>query len=352
MKKGLRSIAMGILLLAGLPLLWGCKQKTLLTAYDITYLDCFDTITTVTIGTNSKEEFEILSKGLHEQIQQYHRLFDIYESYEDTNNIKTINDNAGIRPVVVDKEIIKLLSYAVEQDKKTDGMVNVAMGSVLSIWHDYRTKGLENPAEARIPERELLEAAGAYTDIDSMEIDRERSTVYLPDSSMKLDVGAVAKGYAVDRICEWLLEKGVASAMVSAGGNVRTIGNRPDQKPWRIAIQNPDTSAQKSYLYVANLTDMSLVTSGGYQRFYEVGGRRYHHIINPETLEPWNEYNSVTILCKESKLADALSTAVFNMPLEEGQALIESLEETEALWVTSDNKEVFSSGFKEYLEIR
>lgn len=167
---------------------------------------------------------------------------------------------------------------------------------------------------------------------------------------MRLDVGAVAKGYAAQKLAETLKAEGVEHALLSLGGNVAAIGIRGDKKPWRVGVQNPDLKSSEPYLHVVDLENMSLVTSGTYQRFYEVDGKRYHHIINPDTLMPWDMYQSVTILTPDSAMADALSTAVFNMELEQGMALIESMENTEALWVLADGSEVESSGFGAFTE--
>lgn len=330
----------------------GCAGKKQLKEYEVKYLDCFDTITTVTVCMESEDKFRELEPEIHELLQHYHKLFDIYNNYDGINNIKTINDNAGIKPVTVDREILNLLDFSVNVYELTDGKVNVAMGSVLEVWHDYRTAGMQKPDLARVPDRSELEQADRYTDIGRMKIARNASTVYLTESSMKLDVGAVAKGYAVGKLCGFLKERGVNSAIVSAGGNVQTMGTRADGTPWRVGIQNPDTSSKNMYLHALRLEDMSLVTSGTYQRFYTVDGVRYHHIINPDTLMPWNEYQAVTILCRDSAMADALSTAVFNMPLEQGQALIESMADTEAFWVMPDGEEISSSGFDAYLDDR
>lgn len=335
-----------------LTVLSGCAGEQRLKEYEVKYLDCFDTITTVTVCMESEEKFRELEPDIHELLLRYHKLFDIYNNYDGIRNMKTINDNAGIKPVTVDREILNLLEFAVDAYELTDGRINVAMGSVLEVWHDYRTAGMQKPELAAVPDRSELEQADRYTDIAHVKIARNASTVYLTDSSMKLDVGAVAKGYAVGKLCELLKERGVRSAIVSAGGNVQTMGTRADGTPWRVGIQNPDTSSQNVYLHALRLKDMSLVTSGTYQRFYTVDGVRYHHIINPDTLMPWNEYQAVTILCRDSAMADALSTAVFNMPLEQGQKLIESLEDTEAIWVMPDGKEIMSSGFDAYLDDR
>ena len=345
-----RHLAVGLAaaLLAAV-LLTGCEEKRTLKEYEAQYLDCFDTITMVTVYTDSDEHFEELKEQIHSRLLAYHQMFDIYHSYEGVNNVKMINDNAGIQPIKVDQAIIGLLQFSRQKYEETDGMVNVAMGSVLSIWHDYREAGLQKPELAQLPDMDMLRQAEKHTDISQIQIDEAASTVYLPDSSMKLDLGAVAKGYAVEAVCGMLREEGVTSALVSAGGNVETIGKQPGGKPWRIGIKNPDNDSPQVYLHALELEDMSLVTSGVYQRFYEVGGVRYHHIINPVTLMPEREYLSVTILCGNSAVADALSTAVFNMPLEQGRAYIESLPDTEALWVLADGTEVMSSGMKDYL---
>ena len=201
-----------------------------------------------------------------------------------------------------------------------------------------------------VPSMTELESAAKHMDIHGIHLDRQAGTVYLEDPEMRLDVGAVAKGYTAQRLADTLREAGVTNALLSLGGNVVTIGSRGDGKPWRVGIQNPDPGAENPYVQVVDLTDMCLVTSGTYQRFYEVDGTRYHHIINPELLMPWNEYQSVTILSPDSGEADALSTAVFNMKPEEGLALIESLDKTEALWILPDGSRMESSGFQAYTE--
>lgn len=339
-----------LLVLAG-SLLAGCTERVRpLEKYDAQYFDYFDTVTTFTVYAESEEQFEACEETFRTELERYHKLFDIYNTYEGINNIKTINDNAGVVPVKVDQEIIDLLKFAEEQYEVTGGKMNVAMGSVLSIWHDYREYAGETPGKAQIPDMAELEKAAEHMDASKLVIDETAMTVYLEDMSMRLDVGAVAKGYATWRISETLREQGTKSALLSVGGNVQCIGTKGDGSSWRVGIQNPDTSSQQSYLHVVNLQDMALVTSGTYQRYYEVDGVRYHHIINPDTLMPWREYDSVTILCKNGGMADALSTAVFNMTAEEGMELIESLEETEALWIYPDGREEMSSGFGQYMD--
>ena len=201
--------------------------------------------------------------------------------------------------------------------------------------------------------QEELEAAAQHCNIEDVIIDREAGTVYLADPEMRLDVGSVGKGYAVEQVCQAARERGLVSLSLSVGGNLRSVGSKPQGQPWESGIVSPwDDSliynSGSSLLAVVNSNDQALVTSGDYQRFYTVDGVRYHHIIDPDTLWPADYFTAVTILCPDSGLADCLSTGVFCMPLEEGMALIESLEGVEALWCTKDGQVIRSSGFAQY----
>ena len=347
----LLAVTAAVLILSGLAA--GCgtagirkKQKP----FDVQYLTYFDTVTSITIYADDEEQFDEWEQLVHSELERYHQLYDIYHSYEGVNNIKLINDHAGMSPVEVPEDILDLLEFSLKEYDLTGGGVHVGMGSVLSIWHDYREMALGESKFPMVPSMTELESAAKHMDIHDIHLDRQAGTVYLEDPEMRLDVGAVAKGYTAQRLADTLREAGVTNALLSLGGNVVTIGSRGDGKPWRVGIQNPDSGAENPYVQVVDLTDMCLVTSGTYQRFYEVGGTRYHHIINPELLMPWNEYQSVTILSPDSGEADALSTAVFNMKPEEGLALIESLDKTEALWILPDGSRMESSGFQAYTE--
>ena len=232
----------------------------------------------------------------------------------------------------------------------TNGKINVAMGSVLSIWHKYRNLGLSDPNKAELPPIEKLQEANKHIDFNKVIIDEENSTVFLSDPEMTLDVGAIAKGYAVERIARSLTEKGVTDVLLNVGGNVRTIGMGKDNEPWKVGIENPNLEKQEEIPHIEYLkiSDMSLVTSGSYQRFYEVDGKSYHHIIDPNTLYPGEKYLSVSVLTKDSGLGDALSTSLFLMDVEEGKKLVESLVDVEAMWVTPDGEQIYSEGFSNY----
>ncbi len=264
-------------------------------------------------------------------------------------NLCTINDvQDGVHSTVtVDESIIDMLLDAREMYDVTGGLVNIAMGSVLSLWHDYRTLGMDNPAEASLPPMDKLKEAAEHTDISDMVIDPENRTVTLTDPLMKLDVGAIAKGNATECVALYLEERGITGYVLNVGGNVRTIGTKPDGSLWTVGIENPNGEDYLSYLAIR---DLSVVTSGSYQRYYYVDGEAYHHIIHPDTLMPAEGFVSVSVICKDSGFGDGMSTALFCMSLEEGLSLVESLPETEAMWVSEDGTKTYSSGWSQYVK--
>jgi thiamine biosynthesis lipoprotein len=338
----------------------GCKKVPEVTRYQAQFLELFDTVTTIVGYSEDKETFSEFAQSVYDDLEVYHELYDKYHDYEGVNNIKTINDNAGISPVKVDRKIIDMLLFSRDAYELSDGMVNVAFGAVLEVWHDYREAGTDEPENAEVPPMEILKEKAKHTDINRLIIDEAASTVYLEDPEMRLDVGAIAKGYATEQVALLAMEKGYTNGLLSVGGNVRAIGSKGYgiladkaegngvgiEDAWNVGIQNPEKENNENYLYILNLEDLSLVSSGDYERYYTVDGVEYHHIIDPTTLLPGENFTAVSIVTENSGLADALSTAIFNLPYEEGLALIEELEGTEALWVMSDGTMRFSSGFE------
>jgi thiamine biosynthesis lipoprotein len=319
--------------------------------YQASFLELFDTVTTIIGYAKDKNTFSEYAQMIHDNLKEYHELYDIYNDYKGINNIKTINDNAGVAPVKVDQRIIDLLKFSKEAYDLSDGKVNIAFGAVLSVWHDYREAGLDDPDNAKLPPMEVLQEKNQHTDINKMIIDEEAGTVYLEDPEMRLDVGAIAKGYATEQVAQIMTSKGITGLLLSVGGNVRAIGHRDEKEPlWNVGIQNPDLESDEPYLLITQIEDLSLVSSGDYERYYTVDGKEYHHIIDPETLMPATYFTAVSIITQDSGLADALSTTIYNMPLDEGQALIESLEGTEAMWVMKDGSLIYSSGFENYIK--
>ncbi len=336
---------LSVLLLSALLLLTGCQFSDTGTGkqYSATFLTLFDTVTTIVGKAESEEAFRETAQNIHDELLIYHELFDIYNDYDGISNLKTINDNAGLSPVTVDRRIIDLLLDCRHYFDTTNGRTNIAMGSVLKLWHEARSDGMDDPAAAVLPDRAALEDAAAHTSWDSIVIDEEASTVYIADSLLRLDVGAVAKGWAVARVAE----TAPAGLLISVGGNVCATGAKDDAgTPWVIGIQDPADA--DSYLHTIRVTEGSVVTSGDYQRYYVVDGVPYHHIIDPDTLYPAALWRSVTIVCADSGAADALSTALFLLDREAGARLLAEYD-AEAMWVACDGTIYYTPGFEELI---
>lgn len=313
------------------------------------YIDAFDTATQIIGYAESEEVFGEQADLINEELKRYHKMYDIYNLYGSVNNLKLINNNAGVAPVTVDKEIIELLKFSIDLYEKTDGEINIAMGKVLKIWHDYRTLGMNDSSQAQLPPMDVLQSASEHCDINDIIIDEEASTVYLADPEMSLDVGSIGKGFAVQKVAEFAREQGFYNLVINCGGNVISVGPKADDANWVFGIQNPDLEAENDLLKRVAITDKCLVTSGDYQRFYTVDGVEYCHIIDPDTLMPAEYFSSVSIICDDSGLADALSTALFNMPYEEGLKLINSIDGAEAIWVYEDGTMKYSENFADYI---
>ena len=352
--KKLLSILLAVLMVLGIS---GCAQNGPETPdepqkqkFTKSFIDYFDTASTIVGYDYSQEEFDEKIAVIEEQLRHFHQLYDIYNHYDGVTNVYDLNEEAGSAPVKVDEDIILLFEFCREMYDLTGGKTNYAMGSVLRIWHNYREEGNNDYPNAKIPPMKDLEEAAKHCNIDDIIIDKENSTVFFADPMLKVDVGAIGKGYATERIARSLEEMGVDNYTLNIGGNIRTIGTKGDGSGWIAGIQNPDLTSEQGFILRVNFSDLALVTSGSYQRYYYVGETKYHHIIDPETLFPKDTFAAVSILTPDSGLADAVSTACFNLTLEEGLALIESIENTEAMWVEPDGTIHYSSGFEAFIE--
>ncbi len=304
-----------------------------------TFHEYFNTVGSVySFNGDSDAEFYANALLVENILKRYHELFDIYNGHEGVTGIYEINKNAGVAPVEVSKELIEFIDYCIDGYNKTGGEVNIAMGSVLKLWHECRSLAEKDPSSAKIPDREALESAAIHTDIKKVIIDREKNTVFLSDPEMSLDVGAVGKGYAVERAAEALIANGITGYVLDIGGNIRIIGEKPSGDPFRTGIKDPTGKSENGYSEILELKNTSAVTSGGYERGYYVGDKRYHHIIDKDTLTSPEFFASVTVITEDSGLADLLSTALFCMNYDDGRVLADSFDSVEVIWVYADGK--------------
>lgn len=325
--------------------LTACKQKNEeeISMYNNATVNAgFDTYISISVATTSQEKFDEYFNNLISDFKYLNQLFDIYNNYDGVNNIKTINDNAGIQPVEVDPIIIEMLELSKEYYDISDGQFDITLGPVLKIWHTYREEGLlllEQGKLGSTPNIEDLIEANKCKGWDKVEINKENSTVYLNESCASLDVGAIAKGYATEYVAEKLEKENIKVGIVDAGGNNRTINTKLDGTPWNVGIQDP-TGGSGSIIVVKSEGSKSFVTSGDYQRYYvSEDGKQYHHIIDPRTLFPSNYFHSVTVITEDSGVADVLSTTLYTVDFDTGNKIIEKFkkenptQELEVIWI-------------------
>ena len=330
----------------------GCSSQSpdVKTRYSDAFFDTFDTLVQVVAYTDSEAEFELYYEHIQNRFQELHKLYNIYLSYDGVNNVKTINDHAGVAPVVVDRQIIDLILYAIDLYDQTGYTTNIALGPVLQIWHYYRSEAEADPENAQIPPMQDLLEAARHTDLNQVIVDIENNTVFLPDARMRLDVGAVAKGYATELVAQEVEAMGMTSGVLSPGGNVRTIGKPLDgiREKWGIGIQNPEVSIfldDDRLLDVVFVQDAAVVSSGDYQRYYIFNDMVMHHIIDPATLLPGRYYRSLSVIAADAALADLLSTALFLLPFDESLAMASNFN-VDVYWVFDDGRIEITDGMK------
>lgn len=352
-----RKAFFNIFFIFSLIFLVSCKKESV-EKYDIEFFNTFDTVTHIIIYDSDSKRANKELETMHNRFNELHKIYDKYNDYEGLNNLKTINDNAGIEPVKVDKELFYLIEYSLDSYKNISNKTNIAMGPVVDTWNKYRElyeagKTKEEVVEllgSEIPTKKELDLSRQYLNVDDIVLNKEDQTVYLKKTDMQLDVGSVAKGYATELVAKEAEERGVKSAIISAGGNVRAIGGPIDRDYYSVAVQNPykNSKEEKDFLTVLKIKGKSVVTSGDYQRYFKVDDKNYCHIIDPESLMPGNIYRSVSVITEDSLLCDYLSTSLFLMPYEEGRDLADKLN-VDVIWAFPNGEVKVTDGAKKLM---
>lgn len=295
----------------------------------------FDTIITVTLYDASKEN---VLEGCFDLAGQYENYFSNTLPDSDISKINA----AGGTPVTVHDETIELLEKGISYGKLSDSAFDITIGKLSDLWDISLKALLEETDTSMVPSEAEIAEALSTIDYTCIKIDGNEVTLTNPDA--KIDLGGIAKGYIADRIKEYLLEQGVESALINLGGNVLTVGEKTDGSPFTIGIQYPFREDGSSIASV-QVADKTVVSSGIYERYFEVENTLYHHILDPHTGYPYsNNLLGVTIVTKNSVDGDALSTICFALGLEEGITFIENTEGTEALFITDDYEIHTTSG--------
>jgi len=299
------------------------------------FFDVFDTFSFVIGYAESHEAFVYFSREIiGAELHRLHQLFDTFNEYQGINNLRTINKNAGIAPVVVDPVIIDMLQLSVEAYRISGGIMNIAIGPVTDIWREARRS-------ESIPSMEDLLTANRYTDINRLIINEEMSTVFLQHEAMSLDVGAIAKGFAIELAAQAAIAAGFESFLMSVGGDVRVAAGPRGGGNWSIGVSNPEGGELLDVVYSINT---SVFSSGDYLRFFKVDDQRFHHIIDPRTLMPAVNHRSATVIYPDGGMADILSIAAFILDTDEAKALVASLE-AEAIWMLQDGAVVTTANW-------
>lgn len=344
MKPAVRRAALGAAaaLALGGALFWHALTRQ--TQYTTTWFDLFDTVSMVRGYARSQEEWDAQMDALHADLLHYHQLFDIYHSYDGMTNLCDVNAHAAEAPVPLEDDLFDFFQwYTGEVQPVTGSAVNIAAGAVLDLWHDARESDAPAP-----PEDARIQQALAHCDPAALRLDTDARTLFFTDSAMTLDVGAVAKGYAVERAAEAAEARGLESALLNIGGNLRAIGEKANgEGPWTAGIENPLGSDPAYIQTLALPAGCSLVVSGDYQRYFEYEGQRYAHLIDLTTGYPARYCSSVAVLTPPARggTGDALSTALFCLPEADGRRLLEQEEGFSALWMYPDGSTAATDGW-------
>lgn len=305
--------------------------------YTSTYYEYFDTVSTLTVYTSSREHFEVCDTIFKTELEKYHCLLDMYREYDDVTNICTLNAMSG-GTAVVSAELFAFLEASIEMYERTEGYTSLALGAVTELWKQAIT-------DKSLPDRQALDEAVKHTNIDDIVLEGLDKTVELKDSELKLDAGALGKGYVSDIIRDALLEAGCESFLIDLGGTLTGFGQKSNSEDWYGGIHGTDDADIS-----VDISGVSMSTSGSYYRGFELDGTRYHHIIDPVTAYPKNTYVSVSVICRSAFEADALSTAMFSMSTDSGRALEASLEYGGVLWLYENGCVEYTEGFEGFLK--
>jgi FAD:protein FMN transferase len=263
---------------------------------------------------------------------------------EKESEISEVNEKAGVQPVKVSEDIYKLVEAGKIYSEKANGSFDISVGPLTGLWHiGY--------SDARKPEQSEIEAILPLIDYQHIELNEENQTIFLKNAGMKLDLGAIAKGFITDEVILMLDEYQIESAIIDLGGNIYVKGLNPKDKKWTIGIQDP-FSPRGEIVGKITETNKSIVTSGVYERYLEVDGIKYHHILNPVDGYPFeNDIAGVSIISEKSIEGDALSTSVFSKGIKEGMEFIEEIEGAEAIFVGHDKKIYMTSGIRSQFDL-
>jgi thiamine biosynthesis lipoprotein len=278
-------------------------------------------------------------KAIQAGLNEIKRLERLLSTWIPESELSQVNAESGRRPVVVSRETLDLVARSMEMTRLTEGGFNIAVGPAVEAWSVTERQ--------RIPSDEELQWLKALVDVAAIQIDMALRTIFLPYKGMKIDVGGIGKGYTADRAAAEMKKAGARGGVVALSGDIKTFGALPDAAGFPVGIKHP--RKEGAVIAVIDLQDEAISTAGDYERFFERDGVRYHHILDPQTLQPARSCQSVTVIGKEGVLVDGLDTGIFVLGPERGMALVERLAGVEAVIIDNQGNITLSSGLRSRL---
>lgn len=308
------------------------------------------------VNPYSKNSFAmgtVCSITLYEKVDDFNfdEAFKIVEEIENrmspviTNSeLDQINSNAGIRPVMVSDDTYLVIKEGIKYGSLKESKFDITIGPLVNLW------GIGTEYQ-NLPESTAIESVISLIGSEYILLNDKDRSVFLEKKGMAIDLGGIAKGYAADAVRKFLLEKGFTKGIINLGGNVLTFGTKAPETPWRIGIQDPMDS-RGHYIGTLDTGETAVVTSGIYERYFEKNGKRYHHILDPDSGYPIeNELLSITIVAKKGITADAYSTVAFSEGLKKGMEMLESTANIEGIFITKDKNIFITTGLKNFFKL-
>ena len=284
------------------------------------------------VGRTQEEANAAITAGF----QEVKRLEQLLSTWIPDSELSQVNAAAGRSAVQVSLETMVLVRKSLQVAEMTEGAFNIAIGPAVDAWNIS--------AEPRLPTAEELAALKPLIDLQHVHTDVWERTIYLEKPGMRVDVGGIGKGYAADQAVLVMKKAGAIAGVVALSGDIKAFGRLPDGGAFRVGIQHPRKEGE--ILAEIDLQDEAISTAGDYERFFEKDGIRYHHILDPHTLQPARGCQSVSVIAKEGIWADGLDTGIFVLGAERGMELVEQLEDVEAIIVDRDGRVLISSGLR------
>lgn len=292
---------------------------------------------------------ELLRNAVTAAYTEMHRIAELADGFPQpgtaafrSSDVCRINQQAGIAPVQVDPDILAMLLLSKKYNELSEGTFDVTVGPLMDLWGF----GGNNP---HVPSPDQIRTALTLVGSRDLILNQQQRTAYLSRVGMKLDLGAIAKGYATEKALQVLKKQGINKALIDAGGNIRVLGRNQHDTPWRIGIKDPRKS--DGIVAILSLEDQSAVTSGDYYRYFEVGGKRYHHILDPRSGYPASENMAATAITADAGLADVLSTVFFVLPAHKALEIAARIAGSDIFLITADRRILHSPSLKGRIEL-